>query len=171
MRRTILTIFLASLGISANAETRYEFSYKNLYDGGWLSPGSGFSGFFVANDNNGDGILKTDEVSDFAIDRMHFVGPQATCDVCQLSLNYTPGGVLRFNSSSIDYTADNRLFFYYNDYSNSGMSWGFDGFYSRSLEVGPETIVTITQVPEPTTYGMLLGGLGFLGFVARKRKA
>ncbi|GJI98692.1 hypothetical protein RugamoR57_54100 [Duganella caerulea] len=30
---------------------------------------------------------------------------------------------------------------------------------------------TVTVVPEPATYGMLLGGLGLVGLVARRRKA
>ena len=30
--------------------------------------------------------------------------------------------------------------------------------------------VTVSPVPEPATYGMLLGGLGILGFIARRRK-
>jgi hypothetical protein len=29
--------------------------------------------------------------------------------------------------------------------------------------------VTISAVPEPTTYGMLLGGLGVMGFLARRK--
>lgn len=30
--------------------------------------------------------------------------------------------------------------------------------------------VTVSPVPEPATYGMMLGGLGVLGFIARRRK-
>ena len=31
--------------------------------------------------------------------------------------------------------------------------------------------VTVTAVPEAETYAMMVGGLGLLGFMARRRKA
>lgn len=36
---------------------------------------------------------------------------------------------------------------------------------------GSDLTVSISAVPEPETYGMLLAGMGILGFVARRKKA
>ncbi|MCZ8077133.1 MAG: FxDxF family PEP-CTERM protein, partial [Paucibacter sp.] len=35
---------------------------------------------------------------------------------------------------------------------------------------GVDRLVQISAVPEPQTYALLLGGLGLVGFVARRRK-
>ena len=46
----------------------------------------------------------------------------------------------------------------------SGAAFGTDASYGGTIDV-------TSAVPEPTTYGMLLGGLGIMGFLARRRKA
>lgn len=45
-----------------------------------------------------------------------------------------------------------------------GYAYGFTNF-----DVAIDN-VSITAVPEPSTYGMLLGGMGLLGFIARRRQ-
>jgi len=44
------------------------------------------------------------------------------------------------------------------------------GFSNVGFYTGQRSYVT-TPVPEPETYGMLLGGLGLIGFIARRRRA
>ena len=46
-------------------------------------------------------------------------------------------------------------------------SWGSDADYDDFV-VGVKFVAT--PVPEPETYGMMLAGLGLMGFVARRRK-
>jgi len=46
----------------------------------------------------------------------------------------------------------------------TGATFGTNSSYSGTMNL-------ISSVPEPTTYGMLLGGLGIMGFLARRRKA
>jgi PEP-CTERM motif len=46
------------------------------------------------------------------------------------------------------------------------------GVHVRSLASGrSESLVTVSAVPEPETYAMMLAGLGLMGAVARRRKA
>jgi hypothetical protein len=40
---------------------------------------------------------------------------------------------------------------------------------AASVGAGYSGTYTVSAVPKPATYGMLLGGLGLLGFVARRR--
>ncbi|WP_295990568.1 FxDxF family PEP-CTERM protein [Rugamonas sp.] len=42
---------------------------------------------------------------------------------------------------------------------------------SDSLGTSLDNVRLTAAVPEPETYGMLLAGLGLMGFIARRRKA
>lgn len=59
-------------------------------------------------------------------------------------------------------------------FSITGSSGSLDflsGMHVRSLVNGQsEGFVTITPVPEPSTYALMLAGLGIVGFVARRRR-
>jgi hypothetical protein len=41
---------------------------------------------------------------------------------------------------------------------------------SVAFNAGTPGVWTVTSVPEPETYAMLIAGLGVLGFVARRKK-
>jgi hypothetical protein len=46
-----------------------------------------------------------------------------------------------------------------------------DGIRGRAfVTIDNFNAVAVTAVPEPETYAMLIAGLGFLGFMARRRK-
>ena len=45
-----------------------------------------------------------------------------------------------------------------------------DGYVASPTGGSYSGILAVTPVPEPETYGMLLAGLGVLGFLARRRK-
>ena len=58
----------------------------------------------------------------------------------------------------------------FNDYTWT--VWSIDTNVSglgRLADFAPDANINVTAVPEPSTYGMLLGGLGLLGVVARRR--
>jgi hypothetical protein len=52
--------------------------------------------------------------------------------------------------------------------TGSGTFSGFDDFNGGTTN--HNAIFTVTTVPEPETYGMMLVGLGLMGFVARRQK-
>lgn len=100
---------------------------------------------------------------------IHFPGPEVRCDVCYFDFSYTPGNPLVFSSYAAVYHGS-EFIYEFNYYTNNEMSWGYEPFYFGRLEVGPETIVTLAQVPEPSTYAMLAAGLGLLACSRRNSR-
>jgi len=49
-------------------------------------------------------------------------------------------------------------------------AWSFDGITGLNVEATPDWLVRVPAVPEPSTYALLMGGLGAVVAVARRRR-
>ena len=77
--------------------------------------------------------------------------------VTSATLNQIPISYMATRSFDIDGTTNPTFVFKVNGYSNIA-STGYHGS------------ISVTAVPEPETYAMLLAGLGLMGAIARRRK-
>lgn len=123
--------------------------------------------FFVSNQAPSDGVLSggSDVITfgGLAPGLYNIVvtisGQNLTFDAAKTNLNGTLGS---------DYGAGKLHFFGVDHTGNSPFVLNLFGNALTGAKYSGE--VTVTAVPEPATYGMLLGGLGVLGFLARRRK-
>ena len=84
------------------------------------------------------------------------------------SYTYVPGGVNGLNFSS---TNGSQSYAQYAGFT-AGVGESISTLMFASTQDAFEAAnFSISPVPEPETYALMLGGLGLLGFVARRRKA
>lgn len=112
-------------------------------------------------------------------DSAEVIGLASTADGDYHAFLYSHGGMT--DLSILDVVAatgwtDIRV----TDINNIGqiVGYGTDGFNTQAflLSYSPDTVfdpqpIFIPSIPEPEIYAMLLGGLGLIGFMARRRKA
>lgn len=168
---------LTLCALSANAaDQAYEWSFQGFVgkDSNVFEPESRISGQFIVNDLNQDGNFDLSELKSFTYDTIG----QRPCGnsgniTCALStFSYQPNGALSFNYELRETTSWSGTHFFINTGTNWGRAFwtGTDGGdYGNYWS--PETVMTVTAVPEPHSYLMLGAGLlALAGFTRRRNR-
>jgi hypothetical protein len=162
------------------------------WESGWLGVNSNLTDYYCGargcsiRGNNPDGIWPTGTNIGGSSPIIVNFTPSFGATITSLSLDvagFTPTNLLAFNSS-------NALIFdqavaltggafsnpgVYSNYtipSNSGISsFEFDsGAAAGNTSIDNVVVTTLSPVPEPEAYAMMLAGLGLIGFIAYRRK-
>lgn len=165
--KNILASAALTLAASAAHAEIYHFTQTGFNDG------ASVSGFFQGFDMDHDGHITSNELVDFSA---HVSGGRLD----QLPFNYFWRWI-----PAINYTiGSNTLAAEPNGYFSA---WSYAGFDYLSTSAGATisdaygsygsistnqviNVNPVASVPEPETYAMMLGGLGLLAFVARRKK-
>jgi hypothetical protein len=155
-----------------------------ITNSGLQSTAAGFDSFLTASNNiAADGVSILNNHGTVA-DGSNFVsGLPATNAASGVSSNaYGLTGKIQNSSGDTNGAFDTDLFVWTitrsssNNINNATPAQlnvaGFNPFFNlSSTGILTYTAATAAPVPEPETYGMLLAGLGMIGFVARRRKS
>lgn len=129
-----------------------------------------YTGFGLPSGTAGATLLGTVQLNQAQIAANWNANPQfQIADFTQLNIAVTSGQTLAFEvNSGNGYNFGMTGLILTNPYSG-GYSFGTNvGNYSNALIFS--TYVNTATVPEPATYGMILLGLGLMGFVVHRRK-
>ena len=184
-KHTLGALALAALALTgtAQAQTVNNGSFTSGL-GGWTNgPVTGFPGAQLATWSGFGGVAVFDRAADrLAQEIFNFVGGQSY----QLSFDYTSSNPttnangLRFDFAGTAYTYNPGLLsvggtggnVVNHVYTFQAVATGSTvlSFRGATGSVASLDNVSITAVPEPETYAMLLAGLGAIGFMSRRRK-
>lgn len=177
-----VTNYLASYGVTASNLTSGSSLYVAPATANYLVAPSSPNIFTLwGPDANGNSFTLnfSNQVSDFSLTRTGFLGA------------YSPSGNVLGDWTATAYNASNGvlgsigegMIASYSDIPMQTFTLGYQGISSITFSANAHgwagvqmpmmdnlTFTTMTPVPEPETYAMLLAGLGLLGFTARRRK-
>ncbi|UOD27589.1 PEP-CTERM sorting domain-containing protein [Massilia violaceinigra] len=168
---------LTLCALTANAADQvYQWSFQGFTEkySDVFDPDAKISGQFIVNDLNQDGNFDLTELKSFTYDTLAHV-PCAnvgniTCAVSTFS--YNPAGALSFNYDLRETGNSSGTHFFINTGANWGnASWTATDGRDFGHYWAPETVMTVTAVPEPHSYLMLGAGLlALAGFTRRRNR-
>jgi hypothetical protein len=165
--RTFLTLLLSALvACSAQAETvPHAFRFTGFFHeqtAQWL-PDASLIGSFEGDDANGNGIYELGELSSFFLGEQPYIGGCREADICGLfEFSYVRGGPLNFSASWGVF--DENFEAYAGGSVRAGdFARSFSPLGSQVYLWRPETIFSISPVPEPAVFAMLALGLALIG--------
>lgn len=180
MRHIICAAILAVAAGLAQAGT-WDYSYRGFYDPATASylPDAVLTGTFTGNDDDGNGVIALDELTDFATDGADFFGDFCTIPLgvrCTVkSFSYRLTGELAY---STEWQYQDEGIFQIISTVTGGSHTEFSVFPngetgSRVLEWTDETMFSITPppIPEPSMAAMSIAGLLLAGAGMRRRCA
>jgi hypothetical protein len=159
-----------------HAQTLWEFSYTGFSDGQTFHPDRQFSGLFIGEDADHDGVLQQSELQRFYWDGIAYaLNGEDYCDSlrCELkSFSYSLDGRLDFSaawrySDEHSYSSGSTIA---GNYTGSG-GWAGDGPVGSTTWYWTEQTrfeITPPPVPEPGSAAML--GVGLLGVACWRRR-
>ena len=178
MLRTILCAGLAASAMPGHAET-WTFTYQGFHDqnANTFLADRTLTGSFAGHDNDGDGTVSRAEITSLILNGYDYVGCQGQSNEfwkCGAeAFSFTPGGALNFTAGQGG--ADPEGWVGAGHYYVSGeQEFGFDfhpGEFNRwAYQWTPATTLTISAVPEPAAWALMLGGLPLAAWATRRRR-
>lgn len=151
---------------------------------GWSNTGNGTHAFITGPNGVGMtdlGTLGGGKSSNATSinDSAEVIGTASAADGSHHAFLYSHGGMTDLSMLDV-VVATGWTDIQVTDINNNGqiVGYGTDGFNTQAflLSYSPDTVfdpqpIFIPSIPEPEIYAMLLGGLGLIGFMARRRKA
>lgn len=178
MLRMILCAGLAAAASSSHAGS-WNFSYQGFHDknANVFLPDRILTGSFVGQDSNRDGTYSRTEITSLVLNGYDFVACQNqsnqywSCGTDAFS--YTPGKALVFTAGQGGTDPEGWVgagHYYVAGKQESGFDFRPGEFNIWAYEWTARTTFTISAIPEPSTWALLLAGMPLAAWAARRRK-